>query len=393
MKKILVNPNFIYIAAFSVPFSVYSLGWSTIYPDLTVNLLLFYLFTFVICFVLGALVHFTKPFTYRAIKQSSNNSIILLIIYILYFLEVIYSRQVPILGVVSGSFDYGEYSFGIPVLHTFLISFNTFYTIYLFHQYISTGRKKIIGLFLIALFPFILLVTRSSILHVLLGSFFVFLFSRASLSYRIVIKSMISVLFVLFMFGIFGDIRSNSEDSTYIARASGATDKFLESSVPKQFYWSYLYIASPVANLQNNINYTIIPGGNYKDLVLNEFLPTFLTKFIIPSQEKFFYQINPFLNVGTIYVYSFSYLRWKGLFLMFFYFIIFINVYYYVIVRSDTYKVTGLAILLNIIVFANFHNTIAYSVISLQLIYPIIFSTIKHFKNSKAAENIKENVI
>ena len=204
---------------------------------------------------------------------------------------------------------------------------------------------------------------------------------------------MISVLFVLFMFGIFGDIRSNSEDSTYIARASGATDKFLESSVPKQFYWSYLYIASPVANLQNNINYTIIPGGNYKDLVLNEFLPTFLTKFIMPPQEKFFYQINPFLNVGTIYVYSFSYLKWKGLFLMFFYFIILINVYYYIIVKSDTYKVTGLAVLLNIIVFANFHNTIAYSVISLQLIYPIIFSTIKHFKNSKAAENIKENVI
>jgi hypothetical protein len=383
MKKILVNPNFVYILAFILPFIVYALQWSTLYPKLTTNLVLFYVFTFAVCLILGINIQYTKPFNYKAINISSNNVATLIVVYVLYFIEVIYSHGLPILNVISGSFEYDEYAFGIPVLHTFLISFNTFYAIYLFHQYISTHKIKMIWLFLVALVPFILLVTRSSILHVLLGSFFVFLFSRPSISYKIVIKSIFGIIFILFMFGILGDIRSNSEDPTYIARASGATDEFLDSSVPKQFYWSYLYIASPVANLQNNINYTTVPGGNYKDLVLNEFLPTFLTKFLIPTQEKSFYQINPFLNVGTIYVYSFGYLRWKGLFLMFFYFIAVINFYYYFVIKSDTYKVTGLAILLNIIVFANFHNTIAYSVISVQLIYPIIFSMIKYIKNSR----------
>lgn len=110
--------------------------------------------------------------------------------------------------------------------------------------------------------------------------------------------------------------------------------------------------------------------------MLNEFLPGFVTKFIVQQEEKRFHQINPFLNVGTIYVYSFSYLRWIGISMMFFYFLLLFNGYYLLVRKSDTYKVTGLAILYNMIIFANFHNTIAYSASSLQLIYPVLFSII-----------------
>ncbi len=378
MKKIIVNPNFIYILAFSLPFAVYSLQWSTLYPQLTLSLFYFYLFTFVVCFLLGIITQVYSPFRYNPISPSSNNGRVLIFIYTLYFLEVLYSRQLPLLQVALGSFEYSEYSFGIPVLHTFLVSFNTFYAIYLFHQYLSSRGRTLILQFITALLPFVLLVTRSSIVHVLLGAFFVFLISRKSISFGIVVKSVFAILIVLFLFGVLGDLRSKSEDSTYIARISGGTEEFINSKVPKQYYWSYLYIASPVANLQNNINYTPIPEGNYQSMIKNEFLPTFLTKFLLQTEERHFNQINPFLNVGTIYVYCFSDLRWKGVFLMFFYFIGILNIYYFFLVRSKRYKTTGLAIICNIIVFANFHNTISYSVISLQLIYPIIFSMIKH---------------
>ncbi len=125
------------------------------------------------------------------------------------------------------------------------------------------------------------------------------------------------------------------------------------------------------------------PEGSYKDLVMNEFLPAFVTKFIVDQEPKKFHQINPFLNVGTIYVYSFSYLRWPGILLMFFYFIALINLYYLLIRKSDTYKVTGMAILFNMIIFANFHNTIAYSASSLQLIYPVLFSMVSFLLNQR----------
>ncbi|GGC65192.1 hypothetical protein GCM10011387_18540 [Pedobacter quisquiliarum] len=374
IKKILYNPNFIYIFSFIVPFIFYSFEWSTLYPKLRMPLFMFYLFTFIICFLIGLLINKTRPFKYKPIKEVSSNIWVILFMYGMYGLEVLYSRTLPLYAVLKGDFNYTEDAFGLPVVHTFLVSFNTFYAIYLYHQYISNKKGRIFWMFIIMLVPFILLVYRSAILNVLLGALIVFLLHRKAIPLKLILKTVVGVLFVFFMFGFMGNLRSADGDATYIPRSSGATEEFLNSYIPKEFYWSYLYVASPVANLQNNINEVVVDEGGYRDLILNEFLPAFVTKFFRPAEEKTFHQINPFLNVGTIYVFSFSYLRWTGIFLMFFYFIAIVNVYYLLVIKSETYRVTGLAILFNIIIFANFHNTIAYSASSLQLIYPVLLS-------------------
>jgi hypothetical protein len=383
IKKILYNPNFVYILAFIVPFIFYSFEWSTLYPRLGLPLFLFYLFTFLVCIAAGLLIQFCRPFHYKPIKEARGNIIVMLAIYLFYGAEVLYSGTLPIYALLQGDFNYAEDAFGLPVIHTFLVSFNTFYAIFLFHQYVSTRRGRLLWFFLLVLLPFILLVYRSSILNVLLGALIVFLFHKAVIPFKLILKTIAGVLLVFFLFGFLGNLRSGNGDATYIPRSSGATEEFLESRIPKEFYWSYLYVASPVANLQNNINLVKSPEGNYKDLVMNEFLPAFVTKFIVQPEAKKFHQINPFLNVGTIYVYSFSYLRWPGMILMFFYFLILFNGYYLLIRKSDTYKVTGMAILFNMIIFANFHNTISYSASSLQLIYPVLFSIMTFFINQQ----------
>lgn len=394
IKKIFYNPNFVYILAFIVPFIFYSFEWSTIYPRLSLSLFLFYLFTFLICAAAGVLIQICRPFRYKPVEEARGNLTVILAIYLLYGAEVLYSGTLPIYALLQGNFNYAEDSFGLPVIHTFLVSFNTFYAIFLYHQYISTKKRRLLWLFLLVLLPFILLVYRSSILNVLLGALIVFLFHKPSIPFKLILKTIAGVLLVFFLFGFLGNLRSANGDATYIPRASGATEAFLNSRIPKEFYWSYLYVASPVANLQNNINLVKTPEGSYKDLVANEFLPAFVTKFVLPPQEKRFHQINAFLNVGTIYVYSFSYLRWPGMILMFFYFLLLFNGYYLLIRKSDTYKVTGMAILFNMIIFANFHNTIAYSASSLQLIYPVLFSMLTYFLNQykqrKAAERLTE---
>lgn len=385
MKKLIANPNFIYIAAFMVPFLFYSLAWSMLYPQLRIPLFLFYLFTFLISSILGVVLHCCKPFTYTTIPVSKFNRLSIRTIYFLYFIEVLYSRKIPLVGLLTGTFEYSEDTFGLPVLHTFLVSFNTFYSIYLIHQYFSNKTRSTLYLFFWSLLPFILLVYRSSILSILLGAFLVYLFGMKRISGKMIFKSIAGVVIVLYLFGFMGNIRSGHGDPTYIPRSSGATEGFLESWVPSEFYWSYLYIASPVANLQNNIDNTDKPGGNFHQLVINECLPNFITKFVpflqVPTVE--FYQINPFLNVGTMYVYSFSYLKWKGIVFFFLYFILFINLYYLIVIKSKTFKVTGLAILFTVIIFGNFHNTIAYSASSIQLLYPVLFSAIKGLSVSR----------
>lgn len=383
IKKILYNPNFIYIFAFLIPFVFYSFEWSTLYPRLSFSLFLFYLFTFITCAALGVAINLTKPFNYKPIAESNWNIGVIVIIYLFYAAELLYTGTLPIYALLRGQFNYAEEAFGLPVIHTFLVSFNTFYAIFLFHQYISTRKRRLLWLFFLVLLPFILLVYRSSTLNVLLGALIVFLFNKRVIPLSLILRTAAGVILVFFLFGFMGNMRSANGDATYIPRASGATEKFLNSYIPKEFYWSYLYVASPVANLQNNINLVKVPEGTYKDLVLNEFLPAFVTKFVITQQEKKFHQINPFLNVGTIYVYSFSYLRWQGIIIMFFYFLALINCYYLLIRKSDTFKVTGMAILINMIIFANFHNTISYSAASLQLIYPVIFSMVAFLINKQ----------
>jgi oligosaccharide repeat unit polymerase len=381
LKKLIANPNFIYIFSFIVPFVFYSFGWSTLYPELSLNLFLFYIFTFLICLVIGLFVNHNKPFQYVTVKESNGNIVVLIVLYMLYVIEIAYSRKVPLLGLLTGSFDYSEDTFGIPIIHTFLVSFNMFYGVYLFHQYMSNQKKSILMLFFLSIVPFIFLVYRSSILSIIIGSLIVFILGKKSISFKIFSRTIAISVFVFYMFGFLGNLRSGQGDSTFIPRASGATNEFLDSNIPKEFYWSYLYIASPVANLQNNINYVHAPEGNYTDLILNEFLPNFFVKFLTKQETREFNQINPFLNVGTIYVFGFSYLRWQGIIVMFFYFILVVNLYYWLLQKSNTFKVTGMAILYNIIIFANFHNTISYSASSIQLLYPIVFSMIKEYQN------------
>jgi len=250
MKKLVSNPNFIYIASFIVPFLFYSFGWSNLYPKLGISLFSFYLFTFFICFLLGTLIYFVKPFHYTPVPISKWNNLIILFIYFFYFIEGLYSRKIPLIGFINGTYDYNEDTFGIGAIHTFVDTFDTFYSVYIFHQYLSSKKKSLLFLLFLCLFPFIILVYRANILNVLLGCFSVFLLSRKTISFKIIVKSIIGITAILYFFGFMGNLRSAHGDSTIIPRASEATEDFMNGPVPNEFYWSYLYIASPVANLQ-----------------------------------------------------------------------------------------------------------------------------------------------
>src|SRR4051812_36774632 len=95
MKKV-ANPNFIYILTFIVPFLVYTLQWSTIYPELSSELLGFYLLTFVIAFGIGFLIEKLPGYVYKSIPIYRYNGIVLIAMYIMYALDCLYMGFVPI---------------------------------------------------------------------------------------------------------------------------------------------------------------------------------------------------------------------------------------------------------------------------------------------------------
>ncbi len=384
MKKWFSNPNYLFVIVFSIAFGVYALQWSTLYPPLSNSLLIFFAAVFAFCLVLGIITQKVAPLEYNSISISNYNLIIVILIYFFYGIEVLYSRQLPFIQMMQGTFDYGEYLFGIPVLHTLVVSFNIFYCVYLFHQYLSTKKKILLLYYIVLLVAFILLAARSYIILIFGSSVFIYFLSRKNISKATILKITCAILIVLWAFGYFGNLRSSASDSLSLPEGTEATDKFIESSIPKEYYWTYLYAASPMANLQNNINHVKYSEASWSKLFRLECLPESLTKFfptwantVTRSDDVPFYQINDFLNVGTVFVYSFSYKRWAGMIFMALYFILYLNIIYFLFRKSQRFAVTGIALICNALILSIFHNPISFSPTSMQLIFPLLFSILR----------------
>ncbi len=62
----MINPYFMYIVAFVIAIIVYQLGWSYVFPEISLSLLLFLIFTIVSAFFIGFYVYNKKD--YRVFK-------------------------------------------------------------------------------------------------------------------------------------------------------------------------------------------------------------------------------------------------------------------------------------------------------------------------------------
>jgi len=370
-----------------VPFIVYTLKWSTIYPELQSNLIVFYLLSFALCALLGFVtLNYTKSLQYHTIGISKHNMLAVSCLYAFYIFDIIYSGFIPLFAFSNGVNYGGSIGYGIPVAHVLAVTFNAFYALYTFHQFLSTKKKKLLIVYFLLLLPFVILLNRSMIMYIVIGSFFIYCLSVARYLIKKSLYIIVAALFSLYIFGYLGNLRSANGDSTFIPISSGVTDQFLKGPVPNEFYWGYLYIGSPLANLQNNITLARDKYSDYTNLVVSEFLPDFISKRLqteLSLTPRAFEQINPFLNVGTIYSRPYNYAGWGGIILIFLYFITLMNIYFIIMHKSYTYGVTGIAMMLVAITLANFENTIQFSAYSFQLVYPLILSAIKGYKQRK----------
>jgi hypothetical protein len=80
---------------------------------------------------------------------------------------------------------------------------------------------------------------------------------------------------------------------------------------------------------------------------------------------------GPF-NASSIYSRSFSYLGWPGLLLMALLIVVVPLVFYKTLPPTSPFFLTGLCILNTMFLFMVFENTIRFTGLSFQLVYPIL---------------------
>lgn len=366
----LKNPFIIYIISFGGVLCAYQLKWSDIYPDLSIDLLFFFIATFFLSLIFAVYISKDVERT-RDYEVSKLSPAVYLFLIVGFVSDIAYQGDIPLRLIIEGV-DYSYNNFGIPTLHVAIITFGGTFSVIRFSDYLYSKKPEFLIQALMPIIYDILIVNRGAALIAMISWIFIVIIKNDGLGVKKWIITAILLLSALYFFGIVGDIRSGEGGIEEIGKP---TESFENLGVPKAYFWTYIYLTSPFANLQEIINVLPHETGSLSGFVVGEMMPDFISKRILPiiGDEEIIKTplISPALNVTTIYARSYWYLGWIGLIIMFVVLVAAILLYVKFTLRSP-YRVPALALLNTLIVFCIFDNMIAFSGMSLQLAWLLL---------------------
>jgi oligosaccharide repeat unit polymerase len=383
----IANPYAIFIVAWALCITLYSFGWAGIYPKLSYQLLLFLVF-FIFFFSLASIgYNKVKKLILNFTPVYLNYRLLLGIISLLWLISFIYSG-IPVINGIKND------DFGITGVKNILTSLNNFTSVYLFYLFLITKQKKYIFYIIYCMSFYFLTVSRGNIMMTFLTMFFVWLNLNISV---ITIKKLGLILsgflILLYLFGLAGNLRAinsvssinpqfdNTYNSNIIMDIGDASDSFRKSPIPGEYFWTYAYITSPIANLQYNIN------NNRPELSVNGLITLFNNEILLDAfstkinsafklNKKMPDQIVDGLAVSTTLAGSYLDAGWVGMC----FFMVFLGSFpliYMIFIVKNPLGVIGISTICTIYFFSIFDNMFILSGLCLQLVYPLIWGALK----------------
>jgi hypothetical protein len=379
----LTNPFVIYILAFGAAVAAYALGWSDAFPPFSSESITFFGLSFAVAGLLAAA-------TYRATSRVriDNRRIPDWIIYplaLLFCADVAYSGF-PLKKLFDGTFEYADPELGIPHVHVFAVTLGTTFSAIRFSDYLATKRWRYLFEAGVPIIYMLLLVYRGAAAICFVSwAFAYFIVKRPGLPAFAGLGA--AALVGLYLFGLFGDFRQQSDQQILVL--GKASDAFERSGVPRPFFWTYTYLAAPLANLQLSSDIKNLDARSTSEFIISEFLPDVLSKRLLPlvgsTNRLDTLEVSPGINVATIFGRSSVYAGWPGVAAMFGWFCLVVLVYLYLI-RGSPLAVPSLALLNTLIVFCTFQNMIAHSGAFLQIVWPPLLSALLWKRNLRSEQ-------
>jgi hypothetical protein len=360
--RYLTNPFAAYAAGFLLALSVYSLGYSDLYPELEQPLVLFLLATCAISAMLAAAVGGNANSFEYGHESLRINQFIFFAIVAVFAAEVIANGGIPILMLVSGAADFSYLDFGIPTVHVAFIGFCDFYAVYWFDLYICGRGRNFLALSLAAGSTSLLIVSRGAFLITLMALVIVYV-QRRGFSRKLILGVAACVGAVLWGFAFVGDLRSHGASGESIILTIGeASDRFTQSNVPTALFWPYLYISAPLANLQLNVSNRT--ARDAPELYFSmEWLPDFVAKRVVTEEtisESTPLRVKNELTVATMYGRGVLLLGWVGMLLSYVYFA-FVSLAVLEILRKSKYFIAASSILSSLALLSIFDNMYVFA--------------------------------
>jgi hypothetical protein len=367
---LLKNPFVIYVLSFGAVLAVYQLGWSEVYPALSSDLLIFFALTFLVASLLAkqvaGAIRATKE--YQPGQLPKYTALLLLVCFVA---DIVYTGGIPLIMVMNRQFDYAGQSLGVPHLHVFIVTASSAFCTIRFADFLYSKRLRYLAEALLPLVYFFLIFYRGPILICLVSWAFVFFIQRDGLG--MLRGCVVAALFLVIMhfFGVFGNLR---EGRGAIESLGHPTAAFENAPVPRTYFWTYIYLTSPMANLQLAVNTLTPRKEKVAEFVVSEMLPDALSKRILPwlgAEQIKPPQVSVGLSVASLYGRSYVYQGWLGTSLLFGW-LAALSLLYLRLIRDSPYRVPCLALLNTLIVFCTFQNMIAFAGLVLQLVWPLL---------------------
>jgi ABC-type multidrug transport system fused ATPase/permease subunit len=372
ITRSLANPFAAYAFGFCIALSVYSLGYSDLYPPLQQSLIWFLLGTCAVSIVLAFTIgNVVDTCAYR--KESVKFHVLVFIVLLTVFaVEVVANGGIPlVIGLSDLSFDYT--AFGIPEVHVAFVGFCYFYAVYWFDLYLLQRRRVFLTLSVSATSTTLLMFSRGAFIITLVALVFVYV-QRRGVSRRLLQSFGVIAVVTIWGFGLLGDVRTHgASGESIILQIGAANDRFVNSNIPTEFFWPYLYVSSPLANLQLNMTDRVATDSPATYFSL-EFLPDFISKRIVPGNIELSSRpllITDELAVSTMYGRSFFLMGWLGLLLSFSYFIV-VSIFCLRILNGSKYLIATTAILSSL-AFLNIFDTMYIFAGGILQVYAALF--------------------
>lgn len=379
----MINFYYVYAIVWGLVFILYSFGWSNFNAPLNAGLLAFLIVTIALSLFMGTINR--ERFKYHNLIVEDHKQSSTLWVVLLFFLDFLYARQIPFISIVLlHSANYSDFT-GIPTFHVIIVAIGAIYAIYLFQLALSEEniktRKQYIIEFITVNCLFLLMFYRGMLIMVGFCCLASFLASRSQQLFNTknIIIAIIVVIIALYIFGILGNIRSGFKwnDVSSITRMGRYNDSY-PSFIPKQYMWSYSYITSPLANLNN---YIISNSHNFdfKNYIFSV-LPDFLTKRVLnrtTTLSRELYSLSAeYFNASTGYIEAYYYGGIAGMYFYYFLLVLYAEIICRLLKKSD-YQVLAIVIFDLLLGFTFFNNTLTLSALSIQPIIILIYGLLK----------------
>lgn len=351
----------------------YNLDFSYKYAEISKMTYLTYFFYFILIF----------PTIYLEKKVKYNLKEIKLTKYfigyvLLFIIDFVYEKKIPLIELLFNYHVNGRGFGGIPVLHVLLINFGIYLSILFGYNIIITNKRKYKFQYILCILPYILLYSRFAIIFSLFSIFIVYIKVREIKKIKKIGKLKILIIAILgmYLFGVLGNIREGSKwnDSTGIVKVGGGNKKFLDSGIPDEYFWFYIYLTSNQANFEKTVKYIELENSG-KDFFIQTMLPEILKKRITLVERKKFSQISPVLNGAPDITFPYVYYGWFGVMIFLIFKAILIYIYTIVIAKGRiAYRIPHMSLLVCFLILNNFNNYFIYAGVILILVYAMYFS-------------------